>query len=91
MPIVGSAEMHGHLIVYAPRNIEIPIQMTWPQWIKDRPVSGARVLQGEPLCSLYAKGATVAEVEAALRQRRDELLQMLVSPIYKPLPRQVAL
>jgi predicted ATP-grasp superfamily ATP-dependent carboligase len=91
MPIVGSAEMHGHLIVYAPRNIEIPIQMTWPQWIKDRPVSGARVLQGEPLCSLYAKGATVAEVEAALRQRRDELLQMFVLPIYKPLPRQVAL
>jgi predicted ATP-grasp superfamily ATP-dependent carboligase len=91
MPIIGAAEMHGQLIVYAPRNIEIPIEMVWPQWIKDRPGSGARIHQGEPLCSLYAKGATVAEVEAALRQRRNELLQMLVSPIDKPLPHKVAI
>jgi predicted ATP-grasp superfamily ATP-dependent carboligase len=90
IPIVASAEMHGHQIVYAPRTIEIPIDVAWPQWIKDRPGSGARVHKGEPLCSLYAKGTTASEVEDSLRQRRDEILQMLDSPMYRPFPRKVA-
>lgn len=90
MPIVASAEMRGHLIVYAPQTIEIPIEMPWPRWIKDRPGSGARVRQGAPVCSLYAKGATVTEVETLLRQRRDEILQMLISPKFQPLRHKVA-
>jgi predicted ATP-grasp superfamily ATP-dependent carboligase len=90
IPIVASAGMHGHRIVYAPRNLEIPIEMAWPAWIKDRPGIGARIHQGEPLCSVYAKGATASAVEGGLRQRRDEILQMLISPVYRPLPHKVA-
>jgi predicted ATP-grasp superfamily ATP-dependent carboligase len=90
MPIVGSAVMRGHQIVYAPSTIEIPIDVAWPNWVKDRPGSGTRVLQGQPVCSLYAEGVSNAEVEAALRQRRDELLQMLIMPNYQPFPHKVA-
>jgi predicted ATP-grasp superfamily ATP-dependent carboligase len=89
-PIVASAEIHGHQIVYAPQTVEIPIEMAWPQWVKDRPGSGARVHQGEPLCSLYAKGANTSEVEGELRQRHDEILQLLDSSMNKLFPRKVA-
>ncbi|MEW8049659.1 MAG: ATP-grasp domain-containing protein [Candidatus Thiodiazotropha endolucinida] len=90
VPIVGSTVMHGHQIIYAPRDIEIPVEMSWPQWVKDRPSAGTRIIEGQPLCSLYAEGADAAEVEAELHRHRDEILRMLGSSLYQSLPRMVA-
>ncbi len=77
LPIVGSTVVHGHQIVYSPQTIEIPAALAWPQWVKDRPSSGARIPEGQPLCSLFAQGGSEDEVEAVLRHYRDEILQML--------------
>ncbi len=77
LPIVGSTAVHGHQIVYAPQTIQIPAGMAWPQWVKDRPSSGARIAEGQPLCSLFARGGSEEEVEAVLRHYRDEILQTL--------------
>jgi predicted ATP-grasp superfamily ATP-dependent carboligase len=77
VPIVSSAVMHGHLIVYSPKTIEIPQAMVWPNWVKDRPSSEARIAEGQPLCSLFAQGESVEAVELALQQYQQEILRML--------------
>jgi predicted ATP-grasp superfamily ATP-dependent carboligase len=90
-PIISSAMMHGHQILYAPQNLEIPGGITWPQWVKDRPRSGSIITQGQPICSLYAEGSSIVEVEAALHRRREKIAQMLESVCYRALLlRQVA-
>lgn len=88
VPIVGSAVMHGQLIVYTPRTIEIPYSMTWPQWVKDRPVAGACIAKGQPLCSLLAQGDSAEGVEAMLQQYQEEILRVLCAP---PQIRKVAI
>ncbi|MEW7999546.1 MAG: ATP-grasp domain-containing protein [Candidatus Thiodiazotropha endolucinida] len=90
VPNNDPAVMHGHQIIYAPRNIEIPNKMSWPQWVSDRPPAGNRIVEGQPLCSLYAKGANATEVEAELHTHRDEVLWMLGPSIYPSQPCQVA-
>jgi predicted ATP-grasp superfamily ATP-dependent carboligase len=89
-PVVDSAMMHGHQILYASRSLEIPGEMAWPQWVKDRPRCGSIITQGQPICSLFAEGSTSLEVETALHRRRDEIVQMLDSVCYQPLLRKVA-
>jgi predicted ATP-grasp superfamily ATP-dependent carboligase len=91
LPIVGSAVMHGQQIVYSPRSVEIPLAMTWPHWVKDRPAAGARITQGQPLCSLSAQGASVDKVERVLQHYQDEILQMLGATPLQPVQRKVAL
>jgi len=76
-PIIGSPVMYGHLIVYTPKTIEVPLSMAWPRWVKDRPSPGARIVQGQPLCSLFAQGDSALAVETALMDYRAEILQML--------------
>jgi predicted ATP-grasp superfamily ATP-dependent carboligase len=91
IPIIGSTVMHGHQIVYSPRTIEIPIEMSWPQWVKDRPLPRARVLLGQPLCSIFTKGSSAGEVESRLAQRQVEVLRLLGIPTLSGLPRRAAL
>jgi uncharacterized protein len=91
IPIVGSAVRYGHQIVYAPQTIEIPIPVTWPAWVKDRPSAGARIAEGQPLCSLFAHGDSVIEVEAVLQHYQEKILQMCGHPEMQPVPRRVAL
>jgi predicted ATP-grasp superfamily ATP-dependent carboligase len=89
-PIVNSAMMHGHQILYAPRSLEIAGEIAWPKWVKDRPRRGSIITQGEPICSLFAEGSSSLEVEAALHRRRDKIIQMLDSICYQPQLRKVA-
>jgi predicted ATP-grasp superfamily ATP-dependent carboligase len=89
LPIVASAVVHGQQIVYAPRTLQIPLSMNWPSWVKDRPVSGARIMQGQPLCSLYADGASAEKVEILLQCYQDDILQMLGTHTCQPQQRRV--
>jgi predicted ATP-grasp superfamily ATP-dependent carboligase len=75
VPMVGSAQVYGQQIVYAPINLQIPLTVNWPSWVKDRPVPGARIVQGQPLCSLYADGVSATEVEKLLQHYQEEILQ----------------
>jgi uncharacterized protein len=91
VPLLGSAVMHGHQIVYAPWTIEVPAAMVWPHWVKDRPSPGARIAEGQPLCNLFAEGAGADDVETLLDQYQDEILQMLSLPACQPVQRKVAM
>ncbi|MBT3026789.1 MAG: ATP-grasp domain-containing protein [Candidatus Thiodiazotropha sp. (ex Ctena orbiculata)] len=90
LPLVGSAVIHGQRIIYSPRSFEMPGEPKWKPWVKDRPLVGSRVVEGQPLCSLYAKGDSVEEVESVLRQRQDEILRMLGASLYQPFAHKVA-
>lgn len=91
VPLVASVVMHGHQIVYAPRTIEIPAAMEWPHWVKDRPASGARIAEGQPLCNLFAEGTDADSVEMLLEAYQDEILQMLSVTSRQPAQRKVAM
>ncbi len=90
LPILGSTVRYGHQIVYAPKTVEVPDEMSWPAWVKDRPLSRARVFVGQPLCSLFAQGASADEVEFLLARRQDEILQRLGVPERVEAPRRIA-
>jgi predicted ATP-grasp superfamily ATP-dependent carboligase len=91
LPIIGSATRHGHQVLYTTRSIHIPNDMSWPQWVKDRPMAGTRIDPGQPLCSLYAKGASSEEVKSKLLRYRDEILQTIGSALYQPMADRVAI
>lgn len=81
LPLLGSPVAYGHRIVYAPRIVDIPLSMAWPEWVKDRPTGGARIAEGQPLCSVFADGADAHEVEARLQACQEEILQRLSAPM----------
>ncbi|MES9860415.1 MAG: ATP-grasp domain-containing protein [Candidatus Thiodiazotropha sp. LLP2] len=76
MPIVTEAVVHGHQIVYAPRTLQIPLSMNWPDWVKDRPADGSRIAEGQPLCSLHGTGINADMVETVLQNYQEDILQM---------------
>lgn len=47
-----STEECGHLVLYAEEAWEIPENIDWPGYVADRPVPGALVDRGAPLCTL---------------------------------------
>lgn len=56
-------------IVYADRAMAAVPQVAWPDWTADRPVSGSRIAADEPLCSVFARGATAPEARRLLGER----------------------
>lgn len=89
VPMVGSADVHGHQIVYAPKTFQIPLPMIWPDWVKDRPADGVRIVGGQPICSLYTHAASAEKVEAALDICQQEILQMLGVNTFQSMQRKV--
>jgi uncharacterized protein len=65
-------------IVYAPRDILAAPTFDWPEWTADRPVPGSRVEAEQPLCSVFAWGATVLEAKQ-LVEKRSAMLQRLLA------------
>ncbi len=63
----------GMRIVYAPSDGEPACSWRWPRWCADLPAPGVSIARGEPLCTVFASGATVAQVEARLMQRLRRL------------------
>ncbi len=75
-PLPGGRVVRGYEVVYAPCAIEWRGE-PWPQWCRDRPAEGTRVIAGEPLCTVHAGGVTPAAVKAGVRERRARLLGTL--------------
>jgi predicted ATP-grasp superfamily ATP-dependent carboligase len=61
-------------IVYARRDGEIPPELEWPGWSADRPLPDARFRAGDPLCSVFAQGATREDAATLSEARRDAIL-----------------
>ncbi|MCU7840459.1 MAG: ATP-grasp domain-containing protein [Candidatus Thiodiazotropha sp. (ex Troendleina suluensis)] len=77
LPIVNAARVYGHQIVYAPSALVIPAGITWPEWVKDRPVTDTRIARGEPVCSLLTQDKSADAVERRLQQYQNEILSMI--------------
>ena len=61
-------------IVYAEQTIASFPALDWPHWTADRPVGGARIEAGGPLCTVYACSPTAAGARALAEQRRKMVL-----------------
>jgi predicted ATP-grasp superfamily ATP-dependent carboligase len=73
--------VRGSAIVFASRALRLDDGVAeriarWPG-AHDLPHAGAVFMPGDPLCSLSARGADAAQVQAGLNQSRDALLQSL--------------
>jgi uncharacterized protein len=73
--------VRGIAIVFAPRALRLDDAAAeriahWPG-AHDLPHAGTVFMSGDPLCSLSARGADAAQVQAGLNQSRDALLQSL--------------
>ena len=69
-PTAWSGQVHGHRVCYSSTNLRVPDDVRWPQWAKDLPIAGGCISRGQPLCSVFASGSDVDEVEGMLHQRK---------------------
>ena len=65
-------------IVYAQRDILAAPAFDWPEWTADRPVVGSRVEAEQPLCSVFARGATTLEAKH-LAEKRSAMVRRLLA------------
>jgi predicted ATP-grasp superfamily ATP-dependent carboligase len=81
-PALGDAGgVRGVRIVYArqPRVVSDAVSRHFAEWpgAHDLPMAGTRVAAGDPLCSLWAVGASAARVDAALTDGQHALQRTL--------------
>lgn len=67
----------AHAVCYAPRPIDVPNSLDWPEWVADRPAAGSRVAAGAPLCTVSAHAREAAGARARLAARMAALWRML--------------
>jgi uncharacterized protein len=61
-------------IVYAEHDIASVPALNWPCWTTDRPVMGGAIKAGEPVCTVYADGATATDARRLAVKRRESVL-----------------
>jgi uncharacterized protein len=61
-------------IVYAEHDIASVPALNWPCWTTDRPVMGSAIKAGEPVCTVYADGATATDARTLAVKRRESVL-----------------
>jgi predicted ATP-grasp superfamily ATP-dependent carboligase len=80
-PTGGAPRRRGFETVFAKRDYEDGARATEALaqriWCHDLPAPGTRIARGEPLCTMSAVGDTVAEVEAQLLRRRQQIPYLL--------------
>ena len=67
----------GHRIVYAAKDVTVPSNVSWPNWVTDRPHSGTEVRRHEPVCTVHADAHTSRLAHAGVRARWREMRQAL--------------
>ncbi len=64
-------------IVFAPCDLTIPNDMTWPDWIADRPHNGETIHADRPICTVRAEANTPAAARALAAQRESAILESI--------------
>ncbi len=67
-------------IVFAPRDLTIPNDMTWPEWSADRPHDGETIAASRPVCTVCAEADTPAAARALAARRESAILESIQSP-----------
>ena len=70
--------VRGHAVVYAGEPMRVPADFDWPRWCRDLPAPSTPIGVGEPVCSVFACGASTAAVRSSLARRRRVLLGQFV-------------
>lgn len=68
-PLARCVPVKGMRIAYASGNCKVAPSWRWPGWCTDLLGPGAGIAKGEPLCTIFATGTTVKQVESLLRWR----------------------
>jgi predicted ATP-grasp superfamily ATP-dependent carboligase len=71
---LDSEDAKATAIVYAEHDIASVPALNWPYWTTDRPVMGSAIKAGEPLCTVYADGATAMDARTLAAQRHELVL-----------------
>ena len=68
-PVVGKA------VLFARRTVTLPNTSAWLERddVRDIPHPGERIMRGSPICTIFARGGTVAACRAALVRRARKL------------------
>lgn len=69
--------LRAHMIVYAPHELQIPGELSWPLWTADRPHVGETILQHEPICNVFAGGKNSAQVRKILETRKITIINKI--------------
>ncbi|WP_264694067.1 ATP-grasp domain-containing protein [Candidatus Nitrosacidococcus sp. I8] len=74
--IKSIAQTQGFIILYAPYDLIIPSYITWPNFCHDYPANGSVINQGDPICTIHAKGANIDLCYQQIAQRFTQLLTL---------------
>lgn len=66
----------GQRIFYAKQDHKIT-NVTWPDWLSDRPNEEQSIAKNEPLCSVFASGDDMLAVQALLEKRVQQVPDIL--------------
>jgi len=66
-----STDPTAYQVLYAREQLVIPSEIKWPEWVVDRPIAGALIGKGEPICSIISAGKDASQVKDRLRRQRD--------------------
>jgi uncharacterized protein len=66
-------------IVFAPKHVQVPFTMTWPDWVVDRPRSGEIIDKNRPICTVWARAATPSRAKSLVEARTKTVLAWIES------------
>jgi uncharacterized protein len=56
-------------VLYADKDLQVPMQVDWPEWVADIPPSGIQLYQGAPLLTIHADAEDAELAKTLLAQR----------------------
>src|SRR5699024_2861653 len=65
------------LILYAPYRLQVPLNMAWPTFCHDYPVTNRIIEREEPICSIHARGSCIEQCQQLIEQRQRQVLKLL--------------
>lgn len=66
------AEIRAAGFFYAPASFVVRLDPL-PDWVADRPPNGSVIAEGEPVCTVFARGSDVAQARTVLATRMNHL------------------
>ena len=64
-------------IVYAPEGLTIRREMSWPDWVADRPRAGERIDKERPICTVAARASSAEDAKRLVEARTATILAEL--------------
>lgn len=66
-------------IVFARKPVAMPLAMSWPAWIGDRPRPGEIIDKNRPICTVCARAGTTARAKSLVEARTKTVLACIES------------